>query len=106
MKLLLVHFVLIFVTMSLAAPTFAADDLSAQGLLSVAKMAGACGILDSMIQLQKSTNISGGNEFVSRFWTVEAARLGYTVKQLSETCDKSIAAYNRLWTTAKQDQVK
>jgi hypothetical protein len=33
----------------LAASSSAEDELTAQGMLAVAKMAGACGILDSMI---------------------------------------------------------
>src|SRR5690606_7956031 len=57
-----------FMAGTLALPAHAADDLSPQGLLSVAKMAGACGILDSMIQLQRTTKLPGGEEFVTRFW--------------------------------------
>lgn len=79
----------------------AADSLAPQQLLATAKMAGACGILDSMIQLQSTTKLSGGEEFVARFWSVEAARLGMTVTQLSETCTKSIKAYDQLWKTAE-----
>ena len=79
----------------------AQDELSSQGILSVAKMAGACGILDSMIQMQKTTKMPGGDEFVVRFWSVEAARLGMTVEQLSQQCDESIAAYGRLWDAAE-----
>ena len=79
----------------------AADSLAPQHLLATAKMAGACGILDSMIQLQSTTKLSGGEEFVARFWSVEAARLGMTVAQLSETCTKSIKAYDQLWKAAE-----
>jgi hypothetical protein len=75
-----------------------ADDRDGpQKMLAVAKMAGACGILDSMIQLQSTTKMQGGDEFVARFWSVEAARLGLTVSQLSETCTKSIKAYDEVW---------
>lgn len=102
-RYLLISFCLVA---TLVAPSRAADDLSAQGLLSVAKMAGACGILDSMIQLQKTTQLPGGDEFVTRFWSVEAARLGYSVQQLSDTCNKSVAAYNRLWAAAEQAPTK
>ena len=81
--------------------TRAAEPLAPQHLLATAKMAGACGILDSMIQLQRTTKLSGGEEFVTRFWTVEAARLGMTVAQLSDTCTKSIKAYDQLWKAAE-----
>lgn len=89
------------IAVALMTPSHAADDLSPQRLLSIAKMAGACGVLDSMIQLQKTTKLPGGDEFVTRFWSVEAARLGYSVQQLSDTCNSSIEAYNRLWSAAE-----
>jgi hypothetical protein len=60
----------------MALPSVAQNELSSQGILAIAKMAGACGILDSMIQMQKTTKMPGGDEFVTRFWSVEAARLG------------------------------
>jgi hypothetical protein len=75
----------------------AGDPDGPQKMLSIAKMAGACGIMDSMIQLQNTTKMQGGEAFVTRFWSVEAARLGMTVAQLSETCTKSIQAYDQLW---------
>jgi hypothetical protein len=65
-------------------------------------MAGACGILDSMIQLQKTTKLPGGDDFVVRFWTVEAARLGMTVQQLSERCNEAISGYDTLWKAAEK----
>lgn len=85
----------------LAVPSAAQNELSSQGILSVAKMAGACGILDSIIQMQKTTKMPGGDEFVVRFWSVEAARLGMTVEQLSQRCNESIAAYGKLWDAAE-----
>lgn len=84
----------------------AQSDLSPRHLLSVAKMAGACGTLDSMIQLQKTTKLPGGDDFVVRFWSTEAARLGLTVQQLSDTCNRSVAAYDRLWSAAESAEPK
>lgn len=84
----------------------AQDDLSARGLLSVAKMADTCGVLDSMIQLQKTTKLPGGDDFVVRFWSTEAARLGMTVQQLSEKCNRSVAAYTQLWSAAESSDPK
>lgn len=86
--------------LALAAPTSAQESLSIQSILVVGKMAGACGILDSMIQFQTTTRMEGGDEFVARFWAVEAARLGISVQQLSDTCDNSITTYDRLWSAA------
>lgn len=85
------------VLLTVALPSVANDELDIQGILAVAKMAGACGILDSAIHLQKTTQIAGGDTFVTRLWSVEAARLGLTVEQLSERCTDAIAAYNRMW---------
>lgn len=83
--------------LGLALPAPAQDDVSARGFLAVAKMAGACGILDSMIQFQASTRMEGGEAFVLRFWEVEAARLGKSLPQLSETCNDAVGTYDRLW---------
>jgi len=82
---------------ALAIPASAQNEPSGQGLLVIAKMTGACGVLNSMIQFQTSTRMPGGEEFVARFWNVEAARLGLTVQQLSDQCDDSIAAYDTIW---------
>lgn len=86
----------------MALPSVAQNELSSQGILAIAKMAGACGILDSMIQMQKTTKMPGGDEFVTRFWSVEAARLGMTVEQLSQRCNESIGAYNKLWNAVEE----
>ncbi|MCA3083537.1 MAG: hypothetical protein ING69_12880 [Rhodocyclaceae bacterium] len=93
-KLLLLSCAALF---AVAVPATAQNDLSAQAKLATAKFAGACGILDSMINVQKTTGIPGGDDFVTRFWAVEAARLGLSVKGLSDRCDQSIIAYEKLW---------
>jgi len=82
-------------------PAAAQTELSAQGVLATAKFAGACGILDSMITFQKTTRMPGGDEFVARFWAVEATRLGLSVKDMSGRCDQSIIAYDKLWKAAE-----
>lgn len=84
-----------FATITIPAP--AQNELSAQGILATAKFAGACGILDSMINFQKTTRMAGGDEFVARFWALEATRLGLSVKEMSDRCDQSIIAYDKLW---------
>lgn len=97
------RFVIAFVSLAFvfSVPAFAQEDTSTQGILAAAKMSGACGILDLLIQFQKSTHMEGGDEFVSRFWSVEAARLGMSVEQLSSTCDQSISFYKQLWAAAE-----
>ena len=73
---------------------FAGDDLEATDPLAVllanSKLAGACGILDQMIDFQKKTKLDGGDTFVVPFWYFEASRLGFSVKELASQCDKSI----------------
>ncbi len=81
-------------------PVSAQDELTAQGILATGKMAGACGILDSMINFQKTTKMESGNAFVLRFWEVEAARLGMSVEQLSNQCNQAVSAYDKLWKAA------
>ena len=56
---------------------------------------------DSIIQFQQTTKLEGGDEFVTRFWSVEAARLGMSVEQLSTKCNQSVAAYGKLWDAAE-----
>lgn len=75
----------------------AAEGQSAQEIMAVSKIAGACGILDSMLYFQKTTKMSGGDEFVVRFWTAEAARLGLSMQQYSDKCNQSITLYDKFW---------
>ena len=96
MKCMVTSLLLISVFL-LAGQVYAKEDLSGQDILATAKIAGACGILDSMIQFQKTTKMEGGDEFVARFWAVEAARLGLNMQQMSQRCDGAITLYDKLW---------
>lgn len=96
-KVLVVAFSLLS---AFSLPASAQSELTAQGILATGKMAGACGILDSMINFQKATQMEGGNAFVLRFWEVEAARLGMSVEQLSSRCNQAVSAYDKLWKAA------
>lgn len=88
----------------LLMPARAEDGLTVQGTLAIAKMTGACGILHSMMQFQENTKLQGGDEFVVRFWAVEAARLGLTTQELAEHCNKSVTAYDKLWKLAEPEK--
>ena len=78
-----------------------ADDLSTvQGTLAVAKFTGGCGILESMVNFQKATQMPGGGDFITRFWTTEAARLGFSMQQYVDNCNKSTEMYNQIWKAA------
>ena len=80
-----------------------APAVTAESLLVVGKAAGACGILDLQLAFQQSTQMAGGNEFVVRFWTTEAARLGMTLPQYAtEHCKSSLESYGKLQDLAAQ----
>jgi len=78
--------------------TLAEDEpISGRHILAVAKVAGVCGILDSLIQFQAETKMPGGDGFVTRFWSVEAARRGMTVRQVSDQCNAAVSTYDAMW---------
>jgi len=70
---------------------------SALELLATAKITGACGILDSLIYFQKTTKLNGGDDFVTRFWSFEAARMGKSVEELSTACNQAVTVYDTYW---------
>ena len=76
------------------------DGSSVRGTLALAKMTGACGILNSMIHFQETTKLENGEVFVVRFWATEAARLGMSSEELAIKCNGSVTAYNKLWDLA------
>lgn len=82
----------------------AGDSLDAQEILSIAKFTGACGILSAMSQFQNATQMEGGNEFIQRFWSTEAARLGKTPDQYIADCKKYIIAYQKLWAASSESE--
>lgn len=81
----------------------AKDGIEPQGILAVSKIAGACGILDQMIDFQKKTKMPGGDEFVTRFWQTEAARQGKTVEKMSSDCDDAILGYDKMWKASESN---
>jgi len=92
-----INIILLLISLAGTGYAKAADEPSGQGILAIAKYAGACGILVSMVHFQKTTKMPSGDEFVARFWSTEAARLGLSVQQLSDRCNQSITAYDRMW---------
>jgi predicted outer membrane protein len=87
----------VFLLLLLPSISYADTNGADLKVLATAKIAGACGILDSMISFQKTTKMPGGDEFVSRFWSVEAARLGISVQELAQRCDKAVVMYDHMW---------
>lgn len=76
MKTVMLLAVTLFFLFNCEAP--AEENLSGLTVLATAKM-------------------QGGDEFVSRFWVVEAARLGMSVEQMSKQCDSAVILYDTLW---------
>lgn len=62
------------------------DVESLQELMAVTKMAGMCGVLSQMARFQETTQMKGGDEFIVRFTTTEAARLGFTLEDFLDKC--------------------
>lgn len=81
-------------------PTTPREGLNLQSFLVVGKAAGACGIFTQQLTFQETTQMAGGNEFVVRFWTTEAARLGMSMQQYVDQCKTTLASYGKLWEMA------
>jgi hypothetical protein len=64
-----------------------------RGLMVVGKMSGACGIFNLQIQFQENTGLDGGDNFVERFWSAEAARLGMTLEDYANQCHDTLEKY-------------
>jgi hypothetical protein len=97
MSLRTMSMLLVVLPFAASLQAHAKENISGQEVLATAKIAGACGILDSMIYFQKTTKMENGDEFISRFWAVEAARRGMTVQKMSEQCDGAVTLYDKLW---------
>jgi hypothetical protein len=64
------------------------------GMMVVAKATGMCGVFSQMVSFQQSTKMSGGDEFIVRFLTTEAVRLGYTLDSFMAQCPSVVEKYN------------
>lgn len=94
--------VLLFALAVVTTSAAQAPDLNLQSFLVVGKAAGACGILTQQLIFQETTQMSGGNEFVVRFWTTESARLGMSLEQYAEHCKRSVSSYDKMFQAAEQ----
>ncbi len=83
----------------LSAPSLNAqeDDVEALGsVITLSKMAGMCGMVRQLAFFQESTKMTGGDEFISRFLTTEAARLGYSLEDFLAKCVEISEEYGRI----------
>lgn len=67
-----------------------------------AKFAGTCGAYKQMADFQSATQMSGGDEFIERFGSTEVARLGMTMPQFVDLCEKAINNYNSMNRMSKE----
>ena len=65
-----------------------------QELLSIGKLSGACGIFKLQIEFQENTKLEGGEKFIERFWTTEAARLGKSLEGYAAACHQAVSGYS------------
>ena len=73
----------------------AAPAVSPEEVLVLSKVSGVCGVMQQMVAFQRSTQMAGGDEFITRFWTTEFARLGKSQKQFIAECEFAIEVYGR-----------
>ena len=52
----------------------------------IAKATGMCGVFHQMARFQATTKLDGGDKFILRFISTEAARLGKTTQELLDIC--------------------
>jgi hypothetical protein len=81
---------------------FAKNEPSMKEVLSVANMTGVCFILQSMSDFQASKKLEGGDQFIDKFWTAEAAKAEKTPEQFVKDCQSAIDGYERLWKLSEE----
>jgi hypothetical protein len=80
----------------------AKNEPSMREVLSVANMTGVCMILQSMSDFQANKKLEGGDQFIDKFWSAEAAKLGKTPEQFVKDCQASIDGYEKLWKLSEE----
>jgi hypothetical protein len=77
-----------------AQGTAGASDVATA--MAAAKLTGACGVLQSLVNFQTTTRMNGGDAFIVRFVRMEVARLGMTVEDYFKSCKQAIAISDQL----------
>ncbi|WP_454842883.1 hypothetical protein [Pseudomonas hormoni] len=94
--------------LSISSISWADESTSNAGLeiLATAKMSGGCGILGQMVSFQESTKMAGGTEFLNRFMTTEAARLGFTLDKYVAMCRHVHEKYQAMYDAAESESAQ
>jgi hypothetical protein len=91
---------------SAALPAQSNENKSVQDLMVLSKFTGVCGVMQQMGLFQTTTKMTGGAEFIERFWKTEFARLGKSQAQFFKECEESIALYTQLWEASEPEKRK
>jgi hypothetical protein len=70
-----------------------------QEVMITSKMVGTCGVMQQMVRFQEATKMEGGEDFILRFWSTEATRLGMSTDRFIQVCDNSTSKYD-VWEKA------
>lgn len=70
-------------------------------LMVTAKATGMCGVFVQMMNFQETTKMQGSDEFIIRFLSIEATRLGHTLESFMKTCPPIVKKYNETMKTFK-----
>ncbi len=62
------------------------DAKMIRAFVANAKVAGMCGTFKQMAAFQEATQMPGGNDFLVRFMSTEAARLGKDLRTFMQDC--------------------
>ncbi len=74
----------------------AAGPADITSAVAAAKLTGACGVLQSLVNFQTTTRMNGGDAFTVRFVRMEVERLGMTVDDYFQSCKQAIAISDRV----------
>ena len=77
----------LLISLSVFAKENAKKDMSVViKMMVTAKATGMCGVFSQMVNFQQATKMPGGDEFLVRFLTTEAVRLGHTLDSFMAQC--------------------
>jgi len=95
MKLFILVTVLTLTTLVYADETASSDPLLEA--IIVAKNSGMCGVFGQLARFQASTKMPGGDEFLMRFLNTEAARLGQSIGEFMDQCNRVTDYYDAMY---------
>jgi hypothetical protein len=62
--------------------------------MAIGKLTGACEVFKLQLDFQENTGFKGGKDFINRFWSIEALRLGETLEEYVKDCHATVDKYN------------